>query len=59
MKVLHENTAPATARDTSHQRSSQTNTQFRIEMLSVKVNKKLIDPDNQIKTNTGAICSWP
>lgn len=57
MKVSHGNRAPAIARDTSHRRSSQTNTQFKIEMLSIKVNKKLIDPNNQIKTNTGAISS--
>ena len=44
MKVLLENRAPAIARDTSHHRSSQTNTQLKIEMLSVKVNKKFIDP---------------
>lgn len=43
MKVSHGNRAPAIARDTSHRRSSQTNTQFKIEMLSKKVNK-LIDP---------------
>ena len=43
MKVLLENRAPATVRDTSHHRSSQTNTQLKIEMLIVKVNKKFID----------------